>query len=508
MKFGKQFELYKIPEWFEHYFDYKGIKKVLRFLDNRPAKRNKKEVLQMIKKNYERKYSNYIQKSDLLNRKANDVSNYSVAKIEIPVNINKIKRIKTKRILEAPDLSLLPKEQKLEKFISIYKDKIKYIDDFFNMKLNKYFSKYEKLEKKIQSMDIIDDSFSEEMKSEMDEMEYAVSWKRALSSLYIQTSWLHSYHSINKFAVQKIQKKIIKIFRYNDIEIKESLEKINSQFSFFNGPDRLFDLRIDINKLYAKTFTKDNTTEAKKELEKILQGGEQKHKFHFMFTFIGIFCTCIFFYIILSVIDGNNPNDSFKPFFPFFSFSYIIILCLILIGVDMAILIHYKINYKYIFELNSSTNKIKPSAIFHNAFRLAIIWVFLFIMMKLALKFRLFGEEYTLFPVIMNTILVVMLFFPFHILYLSFRKGLFITLFRNLFPFGKNGVRFKDFVFGDILTSLSAPFKNLFLGYCLLSCRECYLNNNRGPCHKNTIPCIIISVYPQFIRWTQCINKI
>ena len=39
MKFGKQLEFYKIPEWYENYFDYNGLKTVLKFLDNRPGKR-------------------------------------------------------------------------------------------------------------------------------------------------------------------------------------------------------------------------------------------------------------------------------------------------------------------------------------------------------------------------------------------------------------------------------------------------------------------------------------
>ncbi len=172
MKFGKQFELYKIPEWFEYYFDYKGIKFVLKFLDNRPAKSKKLKALKMIKKNYEKKYSINIPRSDLLKRKTSSNSNYSVAQVEIPVNMNKLKRNRTKRILETQDLSLLPKEQKLEKFISIYKDKIKYIDDFFNMKLKEYILEYENLEKKIQSMDdqMKDDCFLEEINAERDEM--------------------------------------------------------------------------------------------------------------------------------------------------------------------------------------------------------------------------------------------------------------------------------------------------------------------------------------------------
>ena len=41
MKFGRQLETYKIPEWFEYYLDYNGLKTVLKFLDIRPAKRKK-----------------------------------------------------------------------------------------------------------------------------------------------------------------------------------------------------------------------------------------------------------------------------------------------------------------------------------------------------------------------------------------------------------------------------------------------------------------------------------
>ena len=51
MKFGKQFDLYKIPEWFEYYFDYEGIKLMLKFLDIRPIKAKKLKTLQMVKKN-------------------------------------------------------------------------------------------------------------------------------------------------------------------------------------------------------------------------------------------------------------------------------------------------------------------------------------------------------------------------------------------------------------------------------------------------------------------------
>ena len=514
MKFGRQFELYKIPEWLEYYFDYKGIKLILKFLDNRRVKSKKLKTLQMIKKNYIQKYTLNNAKKDYYKRQISSVTNETTTTVNIPLqqNVHESKRafLKRKRILEAEDLSPLPNDQKFPRFLVIYKEKLKIVDDFFKMKLEEYISELDKLENKMNSMDAHsnDESFVQEMNAERDEMGYAVSWKRALSSLYNETSWLHSYHSINNLAVEKIRKKIIKIFGYYGIETAEILDATNYEFSFFGTAlNKLIDLRIRIKKLYSQKFTKGNDVKAKRELEKRLQGGIQEKKFHLMCLYIGIFFTSLFFYIIIKNIDGKNTNDSFKPFFPFFSFSYIIILSLFLLGIDMMVLQYYKINYSYIFELDIK-NKIKPFAVFQNAFLLSAIWMLLFLMMKLTLKFDIFGGEYTLFPLIMNAILVIILFLPFHVLYLSFRKGLLIVLIRNLFPLGKNTVRFKDFVFGDILTSLSDPFKNLLLGYCLMVCRDCYLNNSRGSCNKDTIPCLIISAYPQFIRWTQCINKL
>ena len=39
-------------------------------------------------------------------------------------------------------------------------------------------------------------------------------------------------------------------------------------------------------------------------------------------------------------------------------------------------------------------------------------------------------------------------------------------------------------------------------------CSECYIKNSRGPCNKDSIPCLLIGIYPTFIRMTQCFNKL
>lgn len=48
MKFGKQFDFYKIPEWSEFYFDYISIKKLLKYLDKRRHKNKTKKKLNQI----------------------------------------------------------------------------------------------------------------------------------------------------------------------------------------------------------------------------------------------------------------------------------------------------------------------------------------------------------------------------------------------------------------------------------------------------------------------------
>ena len=508
MKFGRQLETYKIPEWFEYYLDYNGLKTVLKFLDIRPAKRKKLKILKMLKTKYDKK--NKIRPVGEQTKRRISLSSESSSLILI--NPNKLKKYKSKkkRILESEDLSMLPDDQKKSKYISIFKDKLKVVDGFFNNKLDEFEVELNRIDNK---MNLLENSSSETSgvgakRSEYDEFSYAVSWKRALSALYNQTSWLHSYHSINSLAVLKIKKKAIKIFNLNNIKIDEELEKNSSEFQFFRQSlNRLVDLRIRIKKLYSLRFNSGNEKEASKELENRLHGQTKKVRTRYFCLYLGLLIAFIFCYVIFKVIDGKNTNDSFKPFFPFFNFSYIMILVLFLLGINMTVLQYYKINYVYLFDL-SPKNKICPYDVFESALGLSALWMFLFLMTKLALKFNLFGGEYTLFPLIMNTSLVIFLFLPFQVLYLQFRKGLIKVMIKNIFPIGKNDVRFKDGIFGDILISLSEPFKNLLLGYCLMVCHECYVNNSRGPCNKETIPCWLISAYPQFIKFTQMANRL
>jgi xenotropic and polytropic retrovirus receptor 1 len=96
---------------------------------------------------------------------------------------------------------------------------------------------------------------------------------------------------------------------------------------------------------------------------------------------------------------------------------------------------------------------------------------------------------------------------PFHCFYYEFRKSTIITLIRNIFPIGKNGVRFRDFMFGDILTSLTRPFSSIALAMCLFSCQECRLENTRLNCDRKSVAALVLILSPFIIRLFQCLNR-
>ena len=506
MKFGKQFAFYKIPEWSEYYLDYAAIKTVLKFIDNR---KNKKKGLKKLKKL--KKRLSKIDPEEIAMAVKNYYNELKENQNENQ-NLIKINNKKEEMIKNIEDLSEYTNNQKLNYFIEFYKSKVKIVEDFFIQKINEYQSNLENLENKIDlnksnEKEKEQDLNDKKENAERDELGYAVSWKRALSNLYNFTSWLHSYHSINLLAIKKIQKKTKKIFKLNNIEeIDEKLIEADQTFQLFTSLDKLVDLRKKIKKLYAKAFTKGNLNKATEELDTRLRGGSRIKHTKLIFFYIGIIISSLFFFILLSFVKPEIDN-SFIPFFPAYNFSFVIIEIMMGVGVNIEILRKYRINYIYIFEIDPDS-RLGSAEMFQNSFLMLSCWMICLVLTKLTLCFGFFSSQYSLFSLIINCSLILFLFFPFHCMYYSFRRGVIITLIRNFFPIGKNTVRFKDFLFGDILTSLNKPFASLILSYCLISCEKCGKNNIRiNECNRNTIPAFIVLFYPFVIRFTQCINR-
>ena len=451
MKFGKQFEFYKIPEWSEFYFDYNGIKTVLKFIDIRRGKKKQLKKLKVIKaklrrlsfhniKNNINDNKNLINNEDEISTKANKAKesdndnnndndeeklnpkfsqtfdNEIITNEKKPFLTDEKEKekflVKTEKIIEAEDLSGYTNEEKLNKFLKIYKEKISLVNEFLIKKLDEFSKKLENSEKKMKAKNQFlskeDKNYKKKntakLNAEKDEMGYAVSWKRALSTLYNETSWLHSYHSINILAIHKINKKIKKIFKLIGIaDIETQLNNIDREFSLFTeANNKIIELRKKIKKLYSDEFTNSDISKASKELEKRLQGTGKMKQTRLIFFYFGVIISSILFLVFLNNIKTGN-NKSLSPFFPAFNFGLVIIESLIGCGLVVSILQKYRINYIYILDLDLNS-RLGPAELYQNGFMLLAIWMIILLFMKLSLSFDFFGGYYALFAMILENI--------------------------------------------------------------------------------------------------------
>ena len=267
MKFGKKFIYYKVPEWAEHYLDYYSLKTILKFIDNRRSKKKgvkklkqlKKRLSQdLIKKKTTKNYPISLSEVELLDnqhplqRSLPNLKKKHISGIGPHIIVKtKLKKSKTEKqnidssinsetttiyvkekdplkkrelLNQIEDLSELDDDQKKEHFKRFYESKVELVDKFFCWKLSDYEQYFlntkQKMEKTKENGKKNKNIYNEESLSknddynnpERDEFDYATSWKRALSSLYNFTSWLHSFHTFNTLAIKKIQKKNKKNF--------------------------------------------------------------------------------------------------------------------------------------------------------------------------------------------------------------------------------------------------------------------------------------------------------
>ena len=227
----------------------------------------------------------------------------------------------------------LPDTLKMEHFIKVYREKFQIVDKFFSLQISQFETKYLNILYKLKQIkNNFDDDSSEGSNSQLDnheraQLEFSTSMKRAISTIYNFTSWLHSYYSINLIAIKKIQFKAIKVFNKKNIKnIEDLLHKEDSKINFYSNLPKLIELRKNIKALYADAITNGNLVQAGKELEIKLQGEGNISQKKMICLILGMLFVEIFFYMFLA-LNPNEKENSVKPFFPAFNFSLCIIYC-------------------------------------------------------------------------------------------------------------------------------------------------------------------------------------
>lgn len=112
-----------------------------------------------------------------------------------------------------------------------------------------------------------------------------------------------------------------------------------------------------------------------------------------------------------------------------------------------------------------------------------------------------------LFSILPIIIIFSYILFPFKFLIYQLRLGVIKMFFKSFFPFGKNGVKFKDIISAGILTSISYPLVSLTVAFCMISCEECRKSDSRRECKRENIAALIVQTLPYFARAMQCMNR-
>lgn len=127
--------------------------------------------------------------------------------------------------------------------------------------------------------------------------------------------------------------------------------------------------------------------------------------------------------------------------------------------------------------------------------------------MCLSFYYEEFKSIFYIFSIIVLCLFFVYALWPFQGLLRYPRICLYIITIKSICPITIKGVKFRDFIYADILTSFQLAFANLTVAICLLYCVKCKKENTQGDCSINPVLPFAF-FFPSLLRIFQCLNLI
>jgi hypothetical protein len=337
----------------------------------------------------------------------------------------------------------------------------------------------------------------------------------ALFHLYKLTHWLEQYCIVNSIACQNIietfKKKLNCHNLDKDCHHHELIDKHKSM-KFTQLIDKENELKRNLIKLYADHFCSECLEKAVKDIKNYLEVDEKRNSngLNIFWILLAISGIVFIVYFLLTYVptDKKDMVDSIDIFFPAFNFTFMSICVFLGFGVDILIFRKHRINYIFLLEIHPEI-KLRPFQIFIQSFILFVIWGCLLLSYRISLTYfySTFHSKFYVFAVVILGIMIIFYFWPLPSLFFNFRICILKTLYRNFFPIGEKAVKFRDFIFADILTSILKPIATMTLSFCLFYCPSCRGTNSRLNCSRYSHATFILQMVPFMIRWSQSINK-
>lgn len=341
--------------------------------------------------------------------------------------------------------------------------------------------------------------------------------KVALLEHYRALSLLKSYRILNRTAFRKITKKFDKAM--SSSISKQYMDKIDEK-SFFNTSDTLDKLISQAEEIFI-IFFENRTTDKKHSLEKLksiayaLSDSELKRRTYYASLFgVGIFLGFALPLFILALyvalrdtLDHTLPEGKFllQIWGGFFLVNFIMLL----LGLNFYIFEVFRINYKFIFEVNLA------SALNFKQYSLPPAFGLAFLSLLAWFSFNnfwphAFPAHY--WPWIYFGVTLIIFLWPGRQFYYFSRRWLQIASWRLLLS-GLYPVEFRDFFLGDILCSLTYSMGNISFFFCLYAHHwDGLLDENassrRSMCGSSKSRSMgFFSSLPSIWRFLQCVRR-
>ncbi|KAG6647337.1 hypothetical protein CIPAW_07G072400 [Carya illinoinensis] len=333
--------------------------------------------------------------------------------------------------------------------------------------------------------------------------------KRAFIQFYQKLRLLKSFSFLNTLAFSKIMKKYDKI---TSRDASKSYMKMVDK-SFLGSSDEVTKLMGRTEAAFIKHFSNSNRTKGMNILRPTAK--RERHRTTFsMGFFVGCTAALILALILIiharDIMNKEGATDYMENMFPLYSLFGFIVLHMLMYAANIYFWKRYRVNYSFIFGSKQGT-ELGYRQVLLLSFGLAVLAlasVLSNLDMEMDPKTKDYKALTELLPLNLVLLVVIILFFPFNILYRSsrffFLKCLFHCICAPLYK-----VTLPDFILADQFTSQVQALRSLEFYICYYGWGD--YKHRQNTCKDSDVFktfWFIVAVIPYWSRLLQCLRRL
>ncbi|KAH9774003.1 phosphate transporter PHO1 [Citrus sinensis] len=564
MKFGKEFKKQKVPEWIDAYMDYSGLKQILREIMLHKLSRQPPTPLRAIKQKLKlhRTFSGLHAKSrDFVSQ--GDIEDQVIDVEALPrdgsghfYRTNFLRQSEEGGEIEEMFFEKL--DQELNKVNKFYKDKVEAVMSEaaeLNKQMDALIALRIKVDTKNASPDnatavplrtstrtleenkcgdhsleilehvkinntletprstlkgVFKDSKDDELRFRKEELRKVEGQLRVVFiEFYQKLRLLKNYSFMNLAAFSKIMKKYDKI---TSTRASRSYMKIVDN-SYLGSSDDVTSLLEKVETTFINHFSNSNRKDGMKSLRP--KEKKERHGVTFLSGFFSGCSIALLIAVILRIeardlMDKKEGASYLVNIFPLYSLFAYAILHMLMYAADIYFWRCYRVNYPFILGFKQGT-VLSYREVFLLSTGLAVLALSSFLA-NLHLDMGSRTEHYRklteLVPLFSITIVIVIIFCPFDIIYRSSRL-FFIKSATHCFCAPLYKVTLPDFLLADNITSQVQAIRSIELYICYYGLGES--SQRQSKCHTHGIYnafYFIVAIVPFWLRFLQCLRRL